>query len=74
MQSVPVSVRPTAARHVTLGTDTDPIQNPDDGCRRCGILANSVSVDDAAAACNVHTVLLHFINFMCVEFMDVTQC
>lgn len=74
MQSVPLSVRPTAARHVTLGTDTNPIQSPDDGCRRCDSLANSASVDDAAAAPNIHTVLLHFINCMCVEFIDVTQC
>jgi len=74
VQSVSVNVRPTAARHVTLGTDTDPIQNPGDGCRCCGNLANSASVDDAAAACNIHTVLWHFIRCMCVEFMDVTQC
>jgi len=74
VQSVPASVRPTAARHVTPGTDTDPIQNPDDGCRHCGSLANSASADDTAAACNIHTVLLHFIICMCVEFMDVTRC
>jgi len=50
VQSVSVRVHPTAARHVTLGTDTDPIQNPGDGCRCCGSLANSASADDAAAA------------------------
>jgi hypothetical protein len=66
--------RTTAARHVKLRTDTDPIQNPGDGCRCCGSLANSASVDDAAAACNIHTVLLHFICCMCLEFTNLTQC
>jgi hypothetical protein len=74
VQNVSVSVRPTAARNVTLGTDTDPVQNPGDGCRCCNSLANSANADDAAAACSIHTVLLHFIKCMCVEFMKVTQC
>jgi hypothetical protein len=34
---------------------------------------NLASVEYAAAACDIHTVLLHLITCMCVEFMAVTQ-